>query len=167
MITRHWGFKVYGTPKPKGSLAPKGRIGQRVRMVEQVDNKAWRAQVLAMAKRSVAEGADPHQPIEVEITFTLARPKSHYGTGRNARVVKLSAPVYPSAFGTGDADKLARLVLDALQDAAVLNNDAQVVRAFVEKHYDAPHGGQEPFLRSVDVLDRPGAVIRLRPLGYA
>lgn len=168
MITRHWGFRVYGLPKPKGSMKCIGARGQRKHvLVEQVDDGGWRKQVAAMAARCVEEKADPQQPIHVEITFTLPRPKSHFGTGANSRKVKLSSPVWPGGHGTGDKDKLERLVLDALQEAGVLVNDAQVVSGFTEKQYDAQHPGQEPFTRTFDVLDRPGAVVRLRPLGLA
>jgi crossover junction endodeoxyribonuclease RusA len=168
MITRHWGFRVYGLPKPKGSMKCIGARGTRKHvLVEQVDDGGWRQQVAAMARRCVEERADPQQPIHVEITFTIPRPKSHFGTGANARKVKLGAQVWPSTHGTGDKDKLERLVLDALQDAGVLVNDAQVVSGFTEKQYDAPHPGQEPWTRGGDVLDRPGATVRIRPLGLA
>lgn len=164
MITRHWGFKVYGEPKPKGSMKCVGRRGKvKHQLVEQVDDGGWRDLVTAAARRFVLEVADEHQPIYAEMTFSLSRPSSHYGTGRNARLVKNSAPVWPTLFGTGDSDKLARLVLDALQDAGVLRNDAQVRPLYVDKAYWAPHPVVLPETVSPDVLGRPGAVIRLRP----
>lgn len=168
MITRHWGFKVFGLPKPKGSMKCIGQRGKvKHQLVEQVDDGGWRDQVAALAKKCIEEQADPQQPLELDVWFTLPRPASHFGTGRNRHTVKLGAPVFPAAHGTGDKDKLERLVLDALQDVKVLRNDAQVIRGETVKVYDMPHGGEPPWVRLGDRLGRPGAVIRLRPLGYA
>lgn len=163
MISRHWGFKVYGDPKPKGSMKCVGARGKRKHViVEDVDDGGWRDLVTAMARKHVLEQAAEHQPVYVEITFSLARPASHYGTGRNARLVKASAPLWPTVAGTGDTDKLARLVLDALQDAAVLRNDAQAVAVLASKAYTDPHPAMS-WAELSDVLDRPGAVVRIRP----
>lgn len=51
-------------------------------------------------------------PLVVEIVFFEVRPKKHYGTGRNERVLKDSAPAKPTV--KPDALKLARGVEDAL-----------------------------------------------------
>lgn len=164
-ITRGWGFKVYGEPKPKGSMKCIGARGKvKHQLVEQVDDNGWRDAVTAAAKRYVLEQADKHQAVYVEMTFTLSRPAAHYGTGRNQWVVKPSAPVWPTLFGTGDTDKLARLVLDCLQDAKVLDNDAQVRPLYVDKAYYAAHPTQHGLIRP-DVLNRAGAVVRVRPRG--
>lgn len=163
MITRGWAFKVHGEAKPKGSKVCRRDPNHTLR--ETVDNKEWRDRVCQVAHRVVLEAADPQQPVEVEITFTLPRPPSHMGTGKNRHKVKPSSPVFPSLHGTGDEDKLRRLVLDALQDVGVLSDDAQVIRGWTEKHYDSQHPEEPPYIRTVDVLDRPGAVVRIRPIG--
>jgi Holliday junction resolvase RusA-like endonuclease len=166
MITRHWGFKVYGVPKPKGSMKCIGARGTRKHvLVEQVDDGGWRDLVTTLAQAHVHEQADAGQPIEIEVVFTADRPASHYGTGKNRHKLKLSAPVWPT-HSTGDIDKLSRLILDALQTAGALRNDAQVVRLTSVKQYADMHPGQRPEHRW-DVLPRPGAIIRLRPLGLA
>lgn len=164
VITRHWGFKLYGEPKPKGSMKCIGARGKvKHQLIESVDNEGWREIVTAGARRFVHEQADPHQSVYVELTFSLSRPRSHYGTGRNARKVAASAPVWPTLQAVGDSDKLARLVLDALEDAKVLHNDAQVRPLYVDKAYWDHHPAILPETVSADVLSRPGVVVRIRP----
>ena len=85
--------------------------------------------------------------VVVDVVFTFARPKSHYGTGRNADVVKESAPEHHTQ--APDSDKLARLVLDGLEMAGVVRNDAQVAPLTVDKLWgrdDSTH----VLLRGVD-----------------
>lgn len=155
---------IPGTPAPKGSMKCIGARGKvRHQLVEQVDNTEWRAHVEKCARlRLTAQQhhADTHQPIGVEITLTLKRPSSQMGQGRNAGRVKASAPPRPTTHGTGDTDKLARLILDALQSAGVLVDDAQVVELTARKAYVDP--AETP---GSDVLPYPGAVIRLYPIG--
>ena len=72
-------------------------------------------------------------PVRLRIVFWLVRPKGHYGTGRNEGVVKKSAPVWPAT--KPDSDKLTRSTMDALTDAQVYRDDAQVVHLDVWKAY--------------------------------
>jgi crossover junction endodeoxyribonuclease RusA len=147
---------IPGTPAPKGSL--RCRRDPNHRLIE--DNKKtkpWRDTIARWTRAKWPEGqqADPGQPVGAEITFTIERPKYHYGTGRNAAVVKDSAPRFPWA--KPDIDKLVRLVLDALQDAGVLPDDHQVVELAARKAYvGCPV--------TPDALGHEGAVIRLFPL---
>lgn len=165
MITRAWGFKVYGDPQPKGSMKCVGARGQRkhVLVEDNADTAPWRDKVAGVARRVVLEVADRHQAVSVEMLFSLARPASHYGTGRNARTVKGSAPLWPVAHGTGDSDKLERLVLDALQDAGILPDDAAVCPLYADKQYHDRHPVYDGLPRDPDLLDRPGVVVRIRP----
>lgn len=147
--------KVYGRPAPKGSLRIVGR-GAKAHVIE--DNAAtaaWR-EVIRRAGRAwyrAGKITDPITgPLICEVTITLDRPES---------VTPGSRP-YPSkqSPGHGDVDKLARLILDGLEDAEVYGNDAQVVELTARKVYpDTPH--------ALDALDRPGAVIRLYPVADA
>lgn len=58
-------------------------------------------------------------------TFYFSRPKSHYGTGKNAGKLKPNAPMYVT--GTPDSDKLLRSLSDSLTDAGVWHDDSQAV----------------------------------------
>lgn len=70
--------------------------------------------------------------IEVTMRFYMQRPKGHYGTGRNAGVLKDSAPLRPIT--KPDADKLERRVLDAMT-GIMYGDDGQVVDTHPSKHY--------------------------------
>lgn len=117
---------VIGRPRPKGSMRPIGHG----RMIEQVDNKDWRAAVIAAAREQVAQpngelcfGYPCLAPLTVAIDLRFDRPKSAKAGAR------------PSTRSTGDIDKLVRLILDALQDAGVMKDDAQVIQLVATKRF--------------------------------
>ena len=72
-------------------------------------------------------------PVEAVITFYLPRPKGHYGTGKNAGVLKASAPEFPA--GVPDVDKLCRSTLDGLKEGGAYLDDSQVVDLHAVKRY--------------------------------
>ena len=88
------------------------------------DLKPWRMNV-AFGARAALAGApwDQSRGIRLDCTFYFVRPKSHYGTGKNANAVKAAAPnahvVKP------DRDKLLRAVQDALT-GTIYRDDCQV-----------------------------------------
>lgn len=94
--------------------------------------KPWREKITAAAKFEISDRYhgkwEPLDgPLVVDVLFYLARNKGHYGSGRNSDRLLPSAPAYPTAFGGGDVDKLARACLDSLKDASVIVDDARVV----------------------------------------
>jgi len=97
----------------------------------------WRAQV----QQAVAEQmSDPFPgPVEVRLGFSLPRPQSHYGTGRNAGRIKASAPTWPAQMP--DLDKLVRAVLDACTDAGLWRDDSQVCALQAAKLYTPTNPG--------------------------
>jgi Holliday junction resolvase RusA-like endonuclease len=131
---------VRGLPAPQGS---KRHVGGG-RTVEQ--SKAvgpWREAVRAETQRVLDWNWEPGRgpltgPVRVALTFKMARPKSHFGTGRNAGNVKLGAPKRPA--GQPDLDKLARAVLDGLTAGGAWKDDSQVVMLVAEKLYGAGPG---------------------------
>lgn len=147
---------VHGLPAPQGSKkAFRNQYSGRIQMTESSAKvKPWRADVKSAAEEAVEElpGWLPLDgPLLVSMVFTFARPKGHFGTGRNAGRVKPSAPPRPA--GTPDLSKLVRSTEDALT-GLIWADDARVVEyRRLAKHY-ASDGG-------VDVLDMPGAMIRI------
>ena len=123
---------VYGRPAPKGSLRflGKGRV---------VDANAnvipWREAIKAVALQQPVRGLDG--PLTVSVVVTVARPQRPRHRD-------------PITRSSGDIDKHIRSVLDALQDAGVIVDDARVVTVAATKTY--VEGG-------LDALDSPGAVI--------
>lgn len=145
---------VYGTPAPQGSK--RGFVvGKRAIVVD--DNKpqlrTWRQDVRDAAEQAMCgnwgtiglwDGA-----VGVEIQFWLARPKGHYRTGRNAHLLRGTAPLHPQV--KPDIDKTSRAILDSLKDAGVIRDDARVTDLHAIKRYAA---------RS----ERPRAVITIREI---
>jgi crossover junction endodeoxyribonuclease RusA len=133
-------FFVPGQPVPQGSKS--GFVNKNTGRVQIVDKDVrlpqWRMKVTAHAMdavqhHSIALDYPLEGPVGAQITFRMPRPKGHYGTGRNAGVLKDSAPRYPASMP--DLDKLLRAIFDALTDAHVWRDDGQVVFATTSKQY--------------------------------
>lgn len=142
-------FNVNGIPGAQGS---KRHVGHGVMIESSKKVKPWRTDVKTAAEAATAEwerwihGGGPWSPIDgparVEINFRFTRPRSHYGTGRNASVLKPTAPAYCVSRSHGDVDKLERSTFDALVAAGVLADDSLVVIAHALKRYCDP--GETP-----------------------
>lgn len=78
-------------------------------------------------------GAMLDGPIQADCYWRFSRPKSHFGTGKNAKVLKSSAPRYHSK--KPDRDNLDKAVLDAMTQAGVWRDDARAARGLLEKRY--------------------------------
>lgn len=150
-------FVVFGHPTGQGSMsavpvmrrddagarvAVMGRGGfPIVNVTDQKEKrlKPWRQEI---ALTAVANGwpgmglAALDEPVIVRLTFYVARPAGHYGTGRNAGVLKDSAPLWPERTGD-DVDKLARAALDALT-GIVWRDDKRVVTLPLRRRYGSP-----------------------------
>jgi Holliday junction resolvase RusA-like endonuclease len=151
MSSRDLVVVVHGTPAPQGS---KRHVGGG-RMVEQSPNLApWRAVVTqaAVAARYAKPLWAPatDTPLALGVTFTVARPASHWRTGKHSHLLRAGAPEWPVT--RPDLDKLIRSTMDALTDAGAMTDDARVISVSALKAYP---GG------TLDALDRPGCVLRL------
>jgi crossover junction endodeoxyribonuclease RusA len=113
-----------GTPKPKGSLKHIGRG----RLVEQVAGSSkWREQI-AWAARQQHTGEPLAGATAVQFEVRITPPKS-------APKCRVTLPVTRSS---GDLDKHARNILDALVDGGVLVDDSQVVELRARKRHCLP-----------------------------
>jgi crossover junction endodeoxyribonuclease RusA len=153
-------IEVYGQPAPQGSkrafaYQPKGGGKIRAGVIESSHDRVttWRQDVKHAAGAVMGWGERPplDGPLEVVMVFTLARPKSHYGTGRNAAVLKPGALLRPCK--TPDCSKLARATEDALTGIAWVDDALVVEYARLAKVW----AGEDP-----DALTMPGAVITIR-----
>ena len=134
-------FTVFGKAVPSGVRpvplhGPHG--GSRIAEGNDRDHekriKSWK-QEIAWAARQQYDGPLFDGPIAMEVVFYRTRPKSHYGTGKNADRLKPSAPRYPVT--TPDTDKLSRLVRDALK-AVLYTDDSRIVEERMLKLYGEP-----------------------------
>ncbi len=131
-------FHVPGKPIPQGSKRwlPEGRMIEANK-----DLRPWRATVTAYtikAMREVEAQWPLTGPLDVSMTFTFTRPKSHYGTGRNAGKVKPNAPRFYDR--TPDIDKIVRSVNDGITDAGLWKDDDQVAFLTAVKLYGEQAG---------------------------
>ena len=148
---------VYGLPAPQGS---KRHVGNGVMIESSKKVKPWRQDVKQAALDAVAGLADwtpLDGPLVASMVFTFARPKGHYRTGRNAHLLRDTAPPRPA--GMPDLSKILRSTEDALT-GIVWHDDARVVG------YDQL-GKWYAGTDAADVLPMPGCVIRVWPLAAA
>jgi crossover junction endodeoxyribonuclease RusA len=169
-------FEVRGVPAPQGSkharpIYRKGDGGQRefTGKVAQVESsakrvRAWRYDVMDAAQRAMQDHAAQHGQTEgalfpfdtslrLGLVFSLQRPADHYGTGRNAGVLRATAPAWPAT--TPDLSKLTRATEDALEHVGMIGNDKLIVAYDELRKVYA--GSAHPL-----ALPVPGAVITIR-----
>lgn len=129
-------FAVVGVAKPGGSKRAFAHPSTgRIIVTEDSKNKPWRQEVagagaVAMGERDLFLGA-----LAVTFTFVRPRPRGHFGTGRNAGLVKATAPAFPTT--RPDVLKLARAAEDALT-GIVWRDDSQIVDERLLKVWGAP-----------------------------
>lgn len=140
-------FYIPGKPIPQGSKRwlPGGK------MIEANSSlRPWRSVVTSYTLQAMRATRDRTYPVIGPVTvvmdFSFARPKSHYGTGKNAGKVKDSAPLYNT--NTPDLDKLIRAVQDGMTDAGLWQDDSQVVTLHCTKVW----------------AEQPGVVVTVYPL---
>lgn len=133
---------IPGIAKPGGSKRAfafkraDGSLGSRV-TDDCKKNKDWRA-VCALVAKQAMEGPPVTKPtpLALHVVFTMQRPRSHYGSGRNAGTLKPDAPKVHTV--KPDATKLLRALEDAMT-GIVWEDDSQIVNQSVRKIY-----GDEP-----------------------
>lgn len=122
-------FNVDGDVAKKGSVRTFVR-GRRAIMVP-MDLKLapWTKRVMIAATK--ARGLRPllDGAVEVRATFTMRRPHDHYLRG----VLRDTAPELP-ILRTGDLDKMARALLDAMS-GVIYVDDSQVVTTIMHKRF--------------------------------
>jgi Holliday junction resolvase RusA-like endonuclease len=133
-------IEVVGHPYSQGSKRPfVHRHTGRVIMVESAGDelRQYRAQLSNTMRRAVENlGPMPFWPqkvpVMVDVWFYFRRPAGHYGTGKNAYVLRPSAPLAPAV--APDEDKLSRAVKDSGKGIWWWN-DSQVVDCHTHKRY--------------------------------
>ncbi|MFY1686439.1 RusA family crossover junction endodeoxyribonuclease [Plantactinospora sp. WMMB782] len=115
---------VSGDPKPKGSLKHIGRG----RLVEQVAGSGTWRQRVAWAARQQHSGPPIAEPVAVTFVVCITPPKS----APKRRIT------WPATRSSGDIDKHARNLLDALVDGRVIADDSRVVEIRGRKRHCLP-----------------------------
>lgn len=142
-------IRVIGSPAPQGSKRFVGhaKSGRGILIESSKAVKPWRQDVKYAAVKAMSR--PDHMPdkamlrgaIDVEMVFTIAKPKSAPKTRKT----------WPDR--KPDLSKLVRSTEDALTDAGVWEDDARIVRCLASKVFVG---------EGCDAMDVPGAVIRIR-----
>lgn len=141
-------FDVYGHVAPQGS---KRHVGGGKMIESSKHVRPWRADVRQTAlDYRIPDLGLLDQPLVVDMIFTFLRPAGHYGTGRNAKVLKPSAPPRPAVYP--DLSKIVRSTEDAItgvlwKDDSRITEYGRLLKVFAGEDRDA--------------LDSPGARIRI------
>jgi Holliday junction resolvase RusA-like endonuclease len=126
-------FTIPGRPQHQGSRT-RGHWGGS--FDDNRDLNPWRKDAIACALEARPPdlaGAVFLGPVEVRARFVFPRLKGHYGSGKNARVLKESAPVW--VITKPDTDHCQRALGDVLTFAGIVRDDNQIVRWVAEKVY--------------------------------
>ena len=125
---------VLGIPAAQGS---KKHVGRGILVESSKKVAPWRQDV-RHAALEYYQGEPIASAVKVTVEFIFARPKGHYGTGKNSEKLKPSAPIYATSKNLGDLDKLQRSTFDALSEGAggtVLKDDSLIVDVEIKKRY--------------------------------
>ena len=132
-------FFVPGKPATQGSKRAFWRPGmKRAGLKDDCErNLPWRTDVKDAARQMLKNMCLPdlsgyEGPVKMEITFFLLRPKAHFGSGKNAAILKPTAPESPTK--KPDMTKLVRPVEDSLK-GLVWRDDSQIVETLARKVY--------------------------------
>ena len=130
-------FSVIGRPRPQGS---KRHVGHGVMVESSPHARTYRGDIQSEWDREAVRPAAG--AVVMWVTFTFARPASHYWPANKKRPVRELRPDAPDRVtGPPDIDKLLRAVLDALTGRAY-RDDRQVVQVMALKQWadeDATH----------------------------
>jgi Holliday junction resolvase RusA-like endonuclease len=120
-------FTVYGTPQAQ-PRAKARNFGTHAAVYNPKTADTWKALIILAARAADGFAACPMAgPLRVDATWYLPRPK------RLMRKKDLDGPVWHLA--TPDRDNLDKAVLDALVQAGVMRDDAQVCAGQLLKLY--------------------------------
>lgn len=129
-------FTVHGKPSPSGSK--KAFRHSKTGKIVVVDTAKGKVKWQTISKRSAATAAKASGwvcatgPVELQVEFCFARPKSHYGTGKRSNILKPSAPL--CHIQKPDRTKLLRCIEDAFK-GVLWKDDSQVISGAVSKRW--------------------------------
>lgn len=143
-------FTVIGTPGPQGSKSFSGfaKTGRPIMRESSAKVKPWREAVVSAVleqfdRRPLGALHDSlpifgqYVPVHLSVIFYFRRPKAHFGTGKNAGVIKPNAPRWVTVYP--DESKLIRSTEDAITTTGIWHDDGQVVRHSAAQVYSDDH----------------------------
>lgn len=146
-------FTVPGRPAQMGSKRIFRRAGKPC-IGDDNDKKKreWNSIVRYTAFEAMRSMPITEVPVRLVVVFKFARPRGHFGTGRNSGKLKASAPDLHAQ--SPDLDKLVRCLGDALT-GIVWRDDRQVCELTARREWTVG-----PECACVEVFDADGAAGR-------
>jgi len=129
-------FFVQGEPKGQ----PRARAcirGKHAGVYDPGTANAWKHAVADAWRQWRAEPFTG--PVHLGLDFIFKRPLSHYRTGKNAGLLRDSAPLAHT--GKPDCDNLAKAVMDELTRLGAWEDDRLVCRLAVSRQWAPERGG--------------------------
>ena len=71
------------------------------------------------------------KPVYIQMYFHIQRPKSHFRTGKNSKLLKKSSPLFKTT--TPDLDNYIKLYMDCLKN--IWKDDSQVIKITSSKDW--------------------------------
>jgi Holliday junction resolvase RusA-like endonuclease len=135
---------IAGTPKaqPRPKAA---RRGKHIVIYNPNTADEWKKAI------NQQTGDCPHyfdEAVKVTIVFCIARPKSHYRTGKYSMLLKDSAPDHHTS--KPDIDNLEKAVLDSLVNSNILKDDSIVTEFPTRKLW--VDGGESGCLLKIEIF---------------
>lgn len=141
-------FTVFGKPAQMGSKRAFVRAGRAVMVNDNSDRqRQWYTAVASRAAEEMGTCDLLTGPLIVTLRFALARPKGHFGSGKNAGKLKVSAPQHHAQ--KPDIDKLTRNTLDAMT-GVIWRDDAQVCELHVHRSWTEGQQGATIEIQELD-----------------
>lgn len=133
-------FFVPGIPATAGSKRPfVNKVNGKVSVVDTCKRgPAWRDTVVMYALNAVGSemGGLLDEPVELNVTFYLVRPKGHYKTSKRFPGLKDGAPCWPTV--KPDTTKMFRAIEDALKGIVWRDDTLVVVQSAMKVYADKP-----------------------------
>jgi Holliday junction resolvase RusA-like endonuclease len=129
-------------------------------------NAANKEASIQKARLFVGDMTPYHGPLYVSFIFIFPRPKSHYGTGKNANVLKPHSPEYCDQVPK-DVDNMEKFYCDSF-NCIHYPDDKQIIKSETFKRYasgrdEMPHVWMSIYrVPSEAVIDERGTVTLLK-----
>lgn len=134
-------YTFFAQGEPKGQPRPRACIrGRRAGVYDPRTADKWKAQVKEAVKPYIDAQGMLVGPIRVHLNFFMPRPQAHWCIrgGNRSNELSTKAPTYHTS--KPDHDNLEKAVLDALTDAGLWHDDAQVCSVRKDKVYSNTKG---------------------------
>lgn len=142
-------FFVQGNPK--GQPRPRAFArGGKAHVYDPGTAEGWKSKV-ALAAKDYMPKKTIEVPVVVILNFAFARPKSHFRTGKNAHLLKSSAP--GQHIQRPDLDNLAKAVLDALTDIGLWKDDSLICELYIFKSWADSENNKPGCLVIIETID--------------